>query len=74
MTPASAEALADRDAADLWDLVLETVPDPEMALILLSKAVAHGCNCGDYCPGTLIDLIRADFDRIHIAKHMGRRQ
>jgi hypothetical protein len=64
--------MTDRAEVALWELVMDVSPDAPAALCLLAEAIAHGCNEGDWSPENLITMIREDFDRLHIAKHLGR--
>lgn len=64
--------MEDRPHIVLWDLMREVQSDPELCLTILARAIAHGCNEGDFRPGNLLIMIREDFDRLHIEKHVGR--
>lgn len=56
----------------LWDLMSEVQPDPELILVTLARTIAYGCNEGDWSPESLLEMIREDFERLHIEKHVGR--
>ena len=58
----------------LWETGLETEDGANDAIMLLSDAVALGCNEIDADPRGTFERIQESFDTLHIAKHIGRPQ
>ena len=58
-------------ARALWEIALDVL-DYREALQTLAEALAIGLNEGDTSPSVFLAHIQSEFDRLHIAKHVGR--
>lgn len=62
-----------QEIIQVWGYARSIESHPGPALDLLADAIAFGLNEGDYHPQQILDRIQETFDRLHIAKHIGRR-